>query len=197
MEPVERPEDRRDLGAREAVEDRLPVAPRLQQAEVAHPRQVLRQDGWRQADQRSQWPDRFLAVQEMAQRAQSLRVRQGGEQARGVLGFGLKLQNCVIFDIAFFRSCLAARSDLRSQKTTMTDTTTPLALPGLNRSAPDFSAKTTDGPRSLADYKGRWLVLFSHSAAGRRTTGGADPGARYTSRLRAGGIRVVPRLAGA
>jgi peroxiredoxin (alkyl hydroperoxide reductase subunit C) len=46
----------------------------------------------------------------------------------------------------------------------MTDTTAPLALPGLNRPAPDFSANTTDGPRSLADYKGRWLVLFSHPA---------------------------------
>ncbi len=37
-------------------------------------------------------------------------------------------------------------------------------LPGLNRPAPAFSANTTDGPRSLADYKGRWLVLFSHPA---------------------------------
>jgi peroxiredoxin (alkyl hydroperoxide reductase subunit C) len=46
----------------------------------------------------------------------------------------------------------------------MTDTTTPLALPGLNRPAPDFNATTTDGPRSLSDYKGRWLVLFSHPA---------------------------------
>jgi peroxiredoxin (alkyl hydroperoxide reductase subunit C) len=46
----------------------------------------------------------------------------------------------------------------------MTDTTAPLALPGLNRPAPDFSANTTDGPRSLSDYKGRWLVLFSHPA---------------------------------
>lgn len=46
----------------------------------------------------------------------------------------------------------------------MTETTAPLALPGLNRPAPDFSANTTDGPRSLSDYKGRWLVLFSHPA---------------------------------
>ncbi|WP_368417175.1 peroxiredoxin [Falsiroseomonas sp.] len=46
----------------------------------------------------------------------------------------------------------------------MTDTIAPLALPGLNRPAPDFSANTTDGPRSLSDYKGRWLVLFSHPA---------------------------------
>lgn len=35
-------------------------------------------------------------------------------------------------------------------------------LPGMNLPAPDFSANTTHGPRSLADYKGKWLVLFSH-----------------------------------
>lgn len=38
------------------------------------------------------------------------------------------------------------------------------AMPGLNRPAPDFDAMTTHGPRSLADYKGKWLVLFSHPA---------------------------------
>ncbi len=38
------------------------------------------------------------------------------------------------------------------------------AMPGLNQPAPDFRARTTHGPRSLADYKGRWLVLFSHPA---------------------------------
>jgi peroxiredoxin (alkyl hydroperoxide reductase subunit C) len=37
-------------------------------------------------------------------------------------------------------------------------------LPRLNEPAPDFHAKTTYGPRKLADYKGRWLVLFSHPA---------------------------------
>ena len=37
-------------------------------------------------------------------------------------------------------------------------------FPRLNAPAPDFSAKTTFGPRSLADYRGRWLVLFSHPA---------------------------------
>jgi len=34
--------------------------------------------------------------------------------------------------------------------------------PRLNEPAPDFEAKTTQGPRKLADYKGRWLILFSH-----------------------------------
>ena len=30
--------------------------------------------------------------------------------------------------------------------------------------APQFRARTTRGERSLADYRGRWLVLFSHPA---------------------------------
>lgn len=38
------------------------------------------------------------------------------------------------------------------------------AMPQLNRPAPDFTAKTTQGEKSLADYKGRWLVLFAHPA---------------------------------
>lgn len=38
------------------------------------------------------------------------------------------------------------------------------AMPQLNKPAPDFEAKTTAGPKKLEDYKGRWLVLFSHPA---------------------------------
>lgn len=30
--------------------------------------------------------------------------------------------------------------------------------------APDFEARTTLGPKRLSDYRGRWLVLFSHPA---------------------------------
>jgi len=45
----------------------------------------------------------------------------------------------------------------------MTEDVQP-TLPRLNEPAPDFDAKTTMGPRKLADYKGRWLVLFSHPA---------------------------------
>jgi len=37
-------------------------------------------------------------------------------------------------------------------------------LPRINEPAPEFSANTTHGPKTLADYKGRWLVLFSHPA---------------------------------
>ncbi len=40
----------------------------------------------------------------------------------------------------------------------------PVSLPRLNGPAPEFTAPTTHGPKSLADYKGKWLVLFSHPA---------------------------------
>jgi len=38
------------------------------------------------------------------------------------------------------------------------------AMPRLNEPAPEFDAITTHGQRCLADYKGKWLVLFSHPA---------------------------------
>lgn len=41
---------------------------------------------------------------------------------------------------------------------------TECQFPRLNEPAPDFQAPTTHGPRSLADYKGKWLILFSHPA---------------------------------
>ena len=37
-------------------------------------------------------------------------------------------------------------------------------MPQLNKPAPAFEAKTTAGVKKLEDYKGRWLVLFSHPA---------------------------------
>jgi len=48
----------------------------------------------------------------------------------------------------------------------MTDLSIPVqaSMPRLNEPAPNFEAKTTHGPRKLADYKGKWLVLFSHPA---------------------------------
>jgi peroxiredoxin (alkyl hydroperoxide reductase subunit C) len=50
----------------------------------------------------------------------------------------------------------------------MTDSTdtaqTPSAFPRLNEPAPDFKALTTHGTKRLADYEGKWLVLFSHPA---------------------------------
>ena len=45
----------------------------------------------------------------------------------------------------------------------MTDQTAP-AMPRINERAPAFKAKTTHGERSLDDYRGKWLVLFSHPA---------------------------------
>ena len=35
-------------------------------------------------------------------------------------------------------------------------------LPSLGAKAPNFSANTTQGPIKLSDYKGKWVVLFSH-----------------------------------
>jgi peroxiredoxin (alkyl hydroperoxide reductase subunit C) len=46
----------------------------------------------------------------------------------------------------------------------MSETTACRSLPQINAPAPDFEAKTTHGIKKLADYKGRWLVLFSHPA---------------------------------
>ena len=47
----------------------------------------------------------------------------------------------------------------------MTDTPTRDAgLPRINEPAPDFKALTTDGEKTLADYRGKWLILFSHPA---------------------------------
>jgi peroxiredoxin (alkyl hydroperoxide reductase subunit C) len=37
-------------------------------------------------------------------------------------------------------------------------------MPRLNEPAPDFEANTTHGIKKLSDYRGRWLVLFSHPA---------------------------------
>ncbi|HEY3413653.1 MAG TPA: peroxiredoxin [Armatimonadota bacterium] len=45
-----------------------------------------------------------------------------------------------------------------------TETGKPVGLPRLNEPAPDFEATTTHGIKKLSDYKGRWLVLFSHPA---------------------------------
>jgi len=37
-------------------------------------------------------------------------------------------------------------------------------MPRLDEAAPDFEATTTHGVRKLANYRGRWLILFSHPA---------------------------------
>jgi len=38
------------------------------------------------------------------------------------------------------------------------------SLPVLGEPAPDFEVLTTHGPLKLSDYRGRWVVLFSHPA---------------------------------
>ena len=38
------------------------------------------------------------------------------------------------------------------------------SFPRLNEAAPSFSARTTYGDRKLEDYRGKWLILFSHPA---------------------------------
>ncbi len=45
----------------------------------------------------------------------------------------------------------------------MTDKTTPNG-PRLNEAAPAFDAPTTHGRKTLEDYRGKWLILFSHPA---------------------------------
>ncbi|OZB37315.1 MAG: peroxiredoxin [Halothiobacillus sp. 14-56-357] len=39
-----------------------------------------------------------------------------------------------------------------------------ISLPRLNERAPEFDAPTTHGRKTLKDYEGKWLVLFSHPA---------------------------------
>jgi peroxiredoxin (alkyl hydroperoxide reductase subunit C) len=47
----------------------------------------------------------------------------------------------------------------------MTENIAPAhSMPRINEPAPEFSARTTHGQRSLADYRGKWLILFSHPA---------------------------------
>ncbi len=48
----------------------------------------------------------------------------------------------------------------------VTETTSEpkVALPRLNEPAPHFDALTTHGQKTLTDYRGKWLILFSHPA---------------------------------
>lgn len=50
-----------------------------------------------------------------------------------------------------------------STDSTITNTSHPCG-PRLDEAAPDFTARTTKGVKSLSDYKGKWLILFSHPA---------------------------------
>lgn len=39
-----------------------------------------------------------------------------------------------------------------------------MRMPALNEPAPEFEAKTTHGVKKLSDYRGKWVILFSHPA---------------------------------
>jgi peroxiredoxin (alkyl hydroperoxide reductase subunit C) len=52
---------------------------------------------------------------------------------------------------------------ITSRNKEMTDTVTSTG-PRLNEPAPAFDAPTTDGRKTLEDYRGKWLILFSHPA---------------------------------
>lgn len=39
-----------------------------------------------------------------------------------------------------------------------------VAMPRINEPAPEFDALTTHGRKTLSDYRGKWLILFSHPA---------------------------------
>ncbi len=40
----------------------------------------------------------------------------------------------------------------------------PMSMPRINEPAPHFTAPSTQGELRLSDYKGKWVVLFSHPA---------------------------------
>jgi peroxiredoxin (alkyl hydroperoxide reductase subunit C) len=61
------------------------------------------------------------------------------------------------------RSLVAAPTDRQDED--MIDTTTAARQPiMIGEMAPDFCARTTLGERSLSQYRGQWLILFSHPA---------------------------------
>ena len=46
----------------------------------------------------------------------------------------------------------------------MSETTTQATMPRINEPAPQFTAPSTHGELRLRDFKGKWVVLFSHPA---------------------------------
>ncbi len=46
----------------------------------------------------------------------------------------------------------------------MTNPEPVVSIPRINDPAPPFDCLTTDGPRALSDYQGKWLIIFSHPA---------------------------------
>ncbi len=48
------------------------------------------------------------------------------------------------------------------QPNAVVDATVTVVPPGLGDMAPDFTAMTTDGVKSISEYRGSWVILFSH-----------------------------------
>lgn len=46
----------------------------------------------------------------------------------------------------------------------METSSTPNGLPRIGEPAPEFSANSTHGPIKLSQYRGKWVMLFSHPA---------------------------------
>jgi len=44
------------------------------------------------------------------------------------------------------------------------DTSECIPFPVIGEPAPDFEAQTTHGPIKLSDFRGKWVILFSHPA---------------------------------
>ena len=60
-------------------------------------------------------------------------------------------------------SLVAAPTDEQDEE--MNDTKAVASQPiRIGETAPDFRARTTLGERSLSEYRGQWLILFSHPA---------------------------------
>jgi peroxiredoxin (alkyl hydroperoxide reductase subunit C) len=59
-------------------------------------------------------------------------------------------------------SCYQRRNVPIPQTPAVVDATVTTMPPGLGVPAPEFTAMTTDGVISLSDYRGRWVILFSH-----------------------------------
>ena len=58
---------------------------------------------------------------------------------------------------------MAAPTDEQDEE--MNDTPAVPSQPiRIGETAPDFRARTTLGERSLSEYRGQWLILFSHPA---------------------------------
>ncbi len=48
------------------------------------------------------------------------------------------------------------------QPSAVIDATVTAVPPGLGDTAPDFTAMTTQGVKSLSEYRGKWVIMFSH-----------------------------------